>query len=59
MAKVVITQTRSAINRPKKKKLTIKALGLGKLNRSVEKELTPQIAGMIRKVDHLVSVENK
>jgi large subunit ribosomal protein L30 len=29
------------------------------LNRSVEKELTPQIAGMIRKVDHLVSVENK
>jgi large subunit ribosomal protein L30 len=59
MAKVVITQTRSAINRPKKQKLTIKALGLGKLNRSVEKELTPQIAGMIRKVDHLVSVENK
>lgn len=59
MAKVVITQTRSAINRPKNQKLTIKALGLGKLNRSVEKELTPQIAGMIRKVDHLVSVENK
>ena len=56
MAKVVITQTRSAINRPKNQKLTIKALWLGKLNRSVEKELTPQIAGMIRKVDHLVTV---
>lgn len=57
MAKVKITQTRSTIKRPENQKRTIKALGLGKLNRTVEKELTPQIAGMIRKVNHLVSVE--
>lgn len=57
MAKVKITQVRSVINRPKNQKLTIKALGLGKLNRTVEKELTPQIAGMIKTVDHLVTVE--
>ncbi|MEQ6121991.1 50S ribosomal protein L30 [Reichenbachiella sp. MALMAid0571] len=59
MAKVIITQTKSTINRPSRQKLTIKALGLGRINKSVEKELTPQIQGMIKKVDHLVSVENK
>ncbi|MEP2025999.1 MAG: 50S ribosomal protein L30 [Reichenbachiella sp.] len=59
MAKVIITQKRSVIKRPNNQKLTIKALGLGKINRSVEKELTPQIEGMIRKISHLVSVENK
>ncbi len=59
MAKVVITQKRSIIKRPKDQKLTIQALGLGRINKSVEKELTPQIEGMIRKVDHLVSVEKK
>lgn len=57
MAKVKITQVRSVINRPKNQKLTIKALGLGKMNRTVEKELTPQIEGMINTVSHLVSVE--
>lgn len=57
MAKVKITQVRSTINRPKRQKATIQALGLGKINRSVEKENTPQIAGMIRKVQHLVVVE--
>ena len=59
MAKVIITQTRSTIKKPFKQKLTIKALGLGKISKSVEKELTPQIQGMIKKVNHLVSVENK
>jgi len=59
MAKVIITQTRSTIKKPFKQKLTIKALGLGKISKSVEKELTPQIQGMIKKVSHLVSVENK
>ncbi|MGL1887718.1 MAG: 50S ribosomal protein L30 [Reichenbachiella sp.] len=59
MAKVVITQVKSVIKRPNNQKLTVKALGLGKINRSVEKELTPQIAGMIKKIAHLVSVENK
>ncbi len=56
MAKVRITQTRSVIKRPKRQKLTIQALGLGKINRSVEVENTPQIAGMINKVSHLISV---
>ncbi|WP_025764330.1 50S ribosomal protein L30 [Dyadobacter tibetensis] len=57
MSKVRITQVKSAIDRPERQKLTIKALGLGKLNRSVEKENSDAIAGMIRKVSHLVKVE--
>jgi len=56
MAKVKITQRRSVINRPKDQKLTIKALGLGRINKSVEVEATPQILGMIRKVNHLITV---
>ena len=56
MAKVRISQVRSVIRRPENQKRTIKALGLGKINRTVEVELTPQIAGMINKVNHLVSV---
>jgi len=55
--KVQITQVRSTIKRPKNQKLTIQALGLGKLNRTVEIELTPQIAGMINKIGHLVVVK--
>ena len=54
--KVKITQVKSTIDRPKNQKLTIQALGLGKINRSVEVENTPAIAGMIRKVNHLVTV---
>jgi large subunit ribosomal protein L30 len=57
MAKVRIKQLRSVIDRPARQKATIKALGLGKINRTVEVEYTPQIAGMINKVTHLVSVE--
>jgi large subunit ribosomal protein L30 len=56
MSKIKITQRRSVINRPKNQKLTIKALGLGKINKSVEVEATPQIQGMVRKVNHLVTV---
>jgi len=56
MAKVRISQVRSTIKKPETQKRTIKALGLGKINRTVEVELTPQIQGMIRKVSHLVSV---
>jgi large subunit ribosomal protein L30 len=56
MGKVKITQIRSTINRPQRQKLTIKALGLGKINRSVEVEATPQILGMVNKVSHLVTV---
>jgi large subunit ribosomal protein L30 len=57
MAKVKITQIRSLIDRPLKQKATIKALGLGKINKSVEVENTPQIAGMLTKVAHLIKVE--
>jgi len=57
MAKVIITQVKSTIDRPERQKRTILALGLGKINRSVEVEKTPQIAGMINKVNHLVSVK--
>ncbi|MCF0038867.1 50S ribosomal protein L30 [Dyadobacter sp. CY107] len=57
MSKVRITQIKSTIDRPERQKLTIKALGLGKLNRTVEKENSDAIAGMIRKVSHLVKVE--
>jgi large subunit ribosomal protein L30 len=56
MAKVRISQVKSTIKRPERQKRTIKALGLGKINRVVEVELTPQIQGMINKVSHLVSV---
>lgn len=56
MAKVEVTQVRSTINRPRRQKLTIKALGLGKLHKTVEHEATPQIMGMINKVSHLVTV---
>ena len=57
MSKVTITQVRSSIKRPSNQKLTLKALGLGKINRTVEKELNPQIQGMINKVHHLVEVK--
>lgn len=57
MAKVQITQIKSTIDRSQRQKRTIQALGLGKINRTVEHELTPQIVGMINKVNHLVSVK--
>ncbi|HHJ09595.1 MAG TPA: 50S ribosomal protein L30 [Bacteroidetes bacterium] len=57
MAKVRITQVKSKIGSPERQKLTLQALGLRKVNASVEVEATPQILGMIRKVNHLVKVE--
>lgn len=57
MAKYEITQVRSSIKRPKDQKATLTALGLGKMNRTVEVEATPQIKGMVNKVQHLVSVK--
>jgi large subunit ribosomal protein L30 len=57
MAKIKITQIRSIINRPKSQKATITALGLGKINRTVEKDDSPQLQGMIQKVSHLVKVQ--
>ena len=57
MAKIKITQIRSVIDRLENQKRTIEALGLGRPNYEVVKEDTPQIRGMIRRVEHLVTVE--
>jgi large subunit ribosomal protein L30 len=59
MAKVKITQVRSTIGRPEVQKRTIAALGLGKMNRTVEKELNPAMQGMINKVKHLLLIEKE
>ncbi len=58
MAKIKITQVKSIIDRPERQKKTIAALGLKKLNATVEVEATPQILGMVNKVTHLVKVED-
>ena len=52
-----VTQIKSTIGRPKDQGLTLKALGLGKIGRTVEKVDTPSVRGMIFKVKHLVKVE--
>jgi large subunit ribosomal protein L30 len=57
MAKIKIKLVRSAINRPQRQKDTLVALGLRKLQQTVEQEDTPQILGMVKKVEHLVTVE--
>lgn len=57
MKKIKITLVKSPIDRPERQKLTLKALGLGKLNSTREVEATPQILGMVTKVNHLVKVE--
>ena len=58
MAKIKITQIRSVIDRSERQKKTIEALGLKKINHSVEVEATAAIIGMVKKVNHLVAVEN-
>ena len=57
MKKLKITKVKSVIDRPERQKGTMEALGLRKVNASVELEATPQILGMVRKVTHLVKVE--
>ena len=57
MKKIKITLVKSPIDRPERQKLTLKALGLNKLNATRELEATPQILGMVRKMNHLVKVE--
>lgn len=59
MAKIKVTKVKSAINRTKIQKRTLEALGLKKIGQTVEHEDTPNILGMINKVNHLVSVETK
>ena len=56
MDTIKIKQVRSAIKRPADQKATIKALGFRRLNQVVEKEVTPQIMGMVNKVKHLIQV---
>jgi large subunit ribosomal protein L30 len=57
MAKIKVTQVKSVIDRSKRQKATMIALGLKKMNRSVVHETTPQILGMVAKINHLVKVE--
>ncbi len=57
MAKIKVTQIKSGIDRSERQKLTLQALGLNKLNATKEVEATPQILGMVKKVSHLVKVE--
>ena len=56
MATIKIKQVKSAINRPKNQKRTIEALGFRKLNQVIEKEATPQVMGMIKKVSHMLEI---
>jgi large subunit ribosomal protein L30 len=56
METIKIKQVRSTIKSPADQKATIKALGFRKLNQIIEKEATPQILGMVRKVNHLLKV---
>jgi large subunit ribosomal protein L30 len=57
MAKLRLKQTRSAIGQSQRHRGTLRALGLGKIGRTAEQEDTPAIVGMVRKVRHLVEVE--
>ncbi|MFN2457481.1 MAG: 50S ribosomal protein L30 [Chitinophagaceae bacterium] len=55
--KIKITLIKSPIDRPERQKQTLKALGLNKMNSTKEVEATPQILGMVRKVEHMLAVE--
>ena len=54
-----ITQTRSQIGQSERHRGTLRALGLGKIGRAVERQESPELAGMLRKVRHLVRVEGE
>lgn len=56
--KIKVTKVRSHIGRPERQKQTLISLGLRKINQSVEHEASPQILGMVRKVAHLVEVND-
>lgn len=59
MAQLKITQVKSTIDRSLKQKRTIEALGLGRIRKTVVKNDTPEIRGMVRVVAHLVHVEQQ
>ena len=56
MSKIKIKLVKSGIDRSERQKKTLLALGLSKLHKSVEHEATPQIQGMVHKIQHLVEV---
>lgn len=58
MSKLKITLVKSPIDRTKRQKATLEALGFRKVHQTVEHEDTPQIRGMLRKVEHLVQVQS-
>ncbi len=58
MATIKVTQIKSVIDKSERQKRTMQALGLRKINHSVEVEASPAIIGMVRKVNHLVAVES-
>ncbi|MGI8582182.1 MAG: 50S ribosomal protein L30 [Chitinophagaceae bacterium] len=57
MKKIKVTQVKSGIDRSERQKLTLQALGLNKLNATKEVEASSQILGMVKKVSHLIKVE--
>ena len=57
MAKLKITQTRSQIGQTARHRGTLRALGLGRIGKTTERESSPETLGMLRKVKHLVKVE--
>ena len=57
MATIKIKLVKSGIGRPERQKRTLQALGFRKLNQVIEKEVTPQVMGMVEKVAHLITVE--
>jgi large subunit ribosomal protein L30 len=57
MAKIKLTQVKSIIDRTQRQKDTMYALGLRKMNSSVEHDASPQVLGMVDKIKHLVTVE--
>jgi large subunit ribosomal protein L30 len=58
MAKIRVTQVRSQIGQSRRHRGTLRALGLGRIGKSAEHDETPALAGMLRKVRHLVDVED-
>ncbi len=57
MANIRVTQVRSSIGQSERHRGTLRALGLGRIGRSAEHRESPQLAGMLRKVRHLVRIE--
>ena len=57
MKKIKVTQVKSGIGRTERQKRTLLALGLKKMNQTVELEASPQVLGMVKKLEHLLSIE--